>query len=112
MTRITCMSFALFAAALGLSCARQEGLAADERVIFFPTSAYQDSVRHVWIVPIHGWVFEPERDDAARKAALAAFRLALDLNPGDANTARFENVASSFLVDNERGKNLRIRLAG
>lgn len=61
-----------------------------------------------WLVPVHGWVFEPEEGSRWRRGALAAARQALALAERDPRTARFAAVARWFLVDNERGKRLEI----
>jgi hypothetical protein len=77
-------------------------LAADETLLFFPTSAVRDGDN--WRVPIHGWIFERERDGLGRRMALGAFRKSLGLSRDDAKSATFALRASTFLVDNERGK--------
>jgi phosphatidate phosphatase APP1 len=60
---------------------------------------------------VHGWVYEPEEDSALRALALRAFAEALDLPGDDAlASARFRERASAFLVDNERGKALTVRI--
>ena len=77
-------------------------LADDETLVFFPTSAVREADH--WRVPVHGWIFERETDGLGRRMALGAFRKALGLSRDDANSATFALRASTFLVDNERGK--------
>jgi hypothetical protein len=77
-------------------------LAEDETLVFFPTSAVLNGDK--WELPIHGWVFEREADGLGRGMALSAFRKALGVSRDDANSATFALRASTFLVDNERGK--------
>jgi phosphatidate phosphatase APP1 len=77
-------------------------LAEDETLVFFPTSAVLKGDH--WMVPIHGWVFERETDGLGQRMALTAFRKALGVTREDANSATFALRASTFLVDNERGK--------
>ena len=76
----------------------------DERVVFFPTAARLTDDGRSWIVPIHGWIFEPEEDDLLRNAGLDQFCDALGLERKQAGGAMFEKRARLFLVDNERGK--------
>jgi hypothetical protein len=90
--------------------AQTSDISADEEVVFFPTAGHFDEARGLWILPVHGWIFEPERDDVLRRQTLETLRRALDL-PRDAEvTERFRQRTSLFLVDNERGQRLRIRL--
>ncbi|MEQ2007985.1 MAG: App1 family protein [Limisphaerales bacterium] len=84
-------------------------LRSDERVLFYPTVARRDAAGGEWRVPVHGLVFEPER----RALTAAALRTALGLvaEPKDAAERKvFESRASAFLVDNERGKQISVRV--
>jgi phosphatidate phosphatase APP1 len=85
-------------------------ISADEEVIFFSTVGHLDPARGVWVLPIHGWIFEPERDDVLRQRTLETLRRALDLPRDAERTQRFLHRARTFLVDNERGQRIRIRL--
>lgn len=85
---------------------------ADEEVLLFPTAASFHSDQHGWSIPIHGWIFEPERDSPARSIAIKKLSSILGLDPRQASTQLFEQRIRWFLVDNERGKVITIRLAG
>ena len=39
----------------------------DEKVVFFPTAARRAEDGTSWDIPIHGWIFEPETTDLARR---------------------------------------------
>jgi len=81
----------------------------DERVLFYPTVGWRDAAAGEWRVPVHGLVFEPER----RVLTAAALRTALGLvaEPKDAAERKvFESRARAFLVDNERGKRISVRV--
>ena len=82
----------------------------DEDVILFPTCAHLDTQSGAWIVPVHGWIFEPEYDSLRRAATLRLFRRALGLTEQDEETAIFKYRARFFLVDNERRKQILIRI--
>jgi hypothetical protein len=82
----------------------------DEVVVFLPTVAHRDEQGTTWVLPIHGWIYEPERDSFLRRQALDALRRSLGLSERDAASAVFIDRASRFLVDNERGKEITIRL--
>ncbi len=77
----------------------------DERVVFFPTVANLSEDDRHWIVPIHGWIFEPENGDLLREAALRK------LIGGDRpSSTLFNQRIRPFLTDNERGKRIGVRL--
>jgi hypothetical protein len=108
----------------------------DEEVIFFPTLGRLSEDGSEWILPVHGWIFEPEEGDLLRAAVLdwAAEALelprtpeyaiaihenvldwaaeAFELPPGSENDEIFRRRARWFLVDNERGKEITIEIAG
>jgi hypothetical protein len=84
----------------------------DERVLLFPTSAYRDPAGEAWVVPIHGWIFEPEESSLWRRAAVESLAAALGLGGEALDNELFRQRAPMFLVDNERGKRLEIRVAG
>ena len=83
---------------------------ADEHVVFFETAARLDERAGRWVLPIHGWIHEPTTSKV-RKAAIAAFlKTKYELRVTASTRANFERRVNLFLVDNERGKRLRIRL--
>jgi phosphatidate phosphatase APP1 len=82
----------------------------DESVVLFNAAAQMEG--DGWLVPVHGWVFEPEEGSTWRRGALAAAHQALGLADRDPRAARFAAIARWFLVDNERGKRLPITIGG
>ncbi len=84
----------------------------DEQILFFPTAATWDGEQRSWSIPIHGWVFEPEADGIARGMAVRRLRSSFGLDPAQPATRLFDERIRWFLVDNERGKVIAIRLAG
>jgi len=85
-------------------------LKSDETVVFFPTfgSLSPDGVQ--WTLNVHGWTYEPETDSIKRKALLSLFRKFLGLPENQPESKLFETRAHAFLVDNEGGKEVPIRL--
>ncbi len=84
----------------------------DEDVWFFPTSANQLS-DNKWNVPIHHWVFEKEEKSIGRKITqkiLSEVIEALDVTEEEANSPIVRQRLMWFLVDNERGKQINIKL--
>ncbi len=92
-----------------VSTAQSAELARDERVIFFPTLGHRVENAAAWELDIHGWVFEPEK----RRARLAVFQSALGLKLEGLSAAEktvFAERARWFLVGNERGQRVSIRV--
>ena len=90
----------------------QSQIKADEVVVFYPTYAHQVDNGRAWSVEIHGSIFEPEEGSLTREATLGLLRRSLGLTRGQGDTELFKKRARAFLVDNERGKRITVRLGG
>lgn len=84
----------------------------DEEVMFFPTLGRLSEDGSEWVLPIHGWIFEPEEGDLLRGFTLDWAAEALELPAGSEDDAVFRERIRWFLVDNERGKEITIAIAG
>jgi hypothetical protein len=93
-----------------LSLAVASEIKSDEEVVFFPTCAALDAAGTLWTAQLRGWIYEPERDDTKRTQALKLLARSLGLKEDAMETAVFRERARLFLVDNERGKEVAIRL--
>lgn len=113
---VLCFAFALLRSDVAFSeIAAADGpseIKSDEQVVFFPTLARLSDDGKTWQADAQGWVFEPERGDLLRNSAIEELRKTFDLDPREPATKIFEQRARLFLVDNERGKRIGIRLAG
>ena len=90
-----------------VASAEAAGLKSDEQVVLFPTLGWQ--VRDGWELEIHGCVFEPER----RRLLTAVLRKALGIDDDKLSAAEmaiWRERSQFFLVDNERGKEISLRL--
>lgn len=86
---------------------------ADERVVFFNQDAYRDpAAPERWIVPIHGWVYEPQTSRFRLAAVQRLFRSKFGLLLDNANREIFSRRVNLFLSDNERGKRVVGDFAG
>ena len=83
---------------------------ADEVVVFFPTVATLDPDGKIATLAVHGWIYEPEDDSVMRRTALGLFAKALGFSEDDAKTAHFKKRAGLFLVDNQHGKKVPVRI--
>jgi hypothetical protein len=82
----------------------------DEVVVLFPTAAHQDPDGSTWVVPVHGWIYEPEEDSILRGALLDLLADHLDLDEATLASATFRDRAAAFLVDSERSKELGVQV--
>ena len=85
---------------------------ADEHVILFPTAAYLSPDTGTWHLPIHGWIYEPEDNSMLRKLVVSRLRKHLQLKQEDKDSEFFRQRIRLFLVDNERGKRITVRIGG
>lgn len=95
-----------------LAFGEESPLKADERVVLFPALGRLEEGGRVWRIAVHGWLFEPEEDSEVRAGLLAVLRASCGILPDEAEGAVFRERAKAFLVDNERGKSLSVRLGG
>jgi len=83
----------------------------DERIVFFKTHSWLDEHSQNWMIPIHGWVYEPQ-DSKLRKASFAKILAQkYDLLETPATQENFSRRVNLMLADNERGKEIIIKLA-
>ncbi len=110
---LACLLSAAFPSSSGARASQAASpIKSDEEVLFFPTVGSWDAARSGWKVPIHGWIYEPEEDSMTRGLAVQRLRSLLGLDPEQPSTELFEHRIRWFLVDNERGKKVTIRLGG
>jgi len=82
----------------------------DEVVVFYPTFAAWDRDQSHWKVQVHGSIFEPELNSRKRAALIHTLRGAMRINKSSAEADLLKRRLQLFLVDNERGKTVSIRL--
>lgn len=82
----------------------------DEEVLFFPTYGRLDETGKSWAIAVHGWIYEPELGSLARRKLLDQLGRSLGIDEQAADMATFEKRARAFIVDNERGKTIPIRI--
>lgn len=85
---------------------------ADELVVFYPTSARYDGLGRCWLLPIHGWIFEPEEDSKVKEVAVDAMKSLLRLEPRPDEELRFRQRAWPFVVESRRNEELSVELGG
>ena len=100
-----------------LFCAPGSTIKKDEEVIFFPTAAYLEVESGQWVLPIHGWIFEPEKDSLLRNVLLEGLARVSEKffkkeREGDFNKKRFEERLRMFVFDNEGNKKIAISVQG
>lgn len=66
---------------------------------------------NAWALDVHLWVFEPEPNSLRRAALTRAMRAALGVNDGDPGEELLKERLLPFLVDNESGQAITVRIA-
>ena len=85
-------------------------LQADEVIDFFPVAARWDAAKECWQTEIRSVVYESEVSSLRRRMLLALLTQVFDLDSDQTKSELFKSRVSHFLVDHERGKNIRIHL--
>jgi phosphatidate phosphatase APP1 len=85
-------------------------IASDERVQFFPTLASQINNTH-WLVPIHGWIYEPEYDSKKRKLAIRGMEKLFRVKD-EVEKEYLNRRIMPFVSDNKSMKYVRIQFDG
>lgn len=108
---MTCWTLLCLIAATGAPPAHDptSDVAPDETVVLFPSYGYLDDDRRHWLVPVHGWIHEPS---LRGELALALLKTGLSLEPDGEEEKTFRRRAAPFVVDNEEGKTVTVRVAG
>lgn len=83
---------------------------ADETVVLFPTAARFDAEQDAWIGEIHGWIYEPEEDSDWRGEVVESLEEAAKLDAIEWDRELLRARVMPFLADNERGKQLDVRI--
>lgn len=109
LTRAWALSLLL---GLFVSPATASQIRLNERVVFFPTAARQSDDGQHWIATIHGWIHEPKEDNRLLDGTIRSLVRQIGLNPNPEEAGILAERFRQFLVDNERGKEIRIRIAG
>jgi hypothetical protein len=79
----------------------------DEVMVFHPTVGYRSG--DGWTLPIRGVIYWPKDDSRLRAATIGLFRRLFGVRQGEGGEV-FSERARPFLVDNQRGKAISIRL--
>lgn len=88
----------------------RSSISTDEEVVFYPTYGHLDEKQKTWTFAIHGIIYEPEFDSRKRSALVASIRSALELDPDELRSQYFDQRIRLFLVDNERGQEISVRI--
>ncbi|MCA9636083.1 MAG: App1 family protein [Myxococcales bacterium] len=89
----------------------RSSLKSDEELRLFPALAVA-AADGGWDVDLRVWVYEPELGSWWRGLTLDGLRRALELPRAAEASAIFQERARPFLVDNERGKAIVVRVGG
>ena len=85
-------------------------IASDEQVQFFPTIANRLNCTH-WVIPVHGWIYEPELDSKKRKLAIKGMGKLFKVND-EIEKMYLNRRIMPFVADNQSMKYVRVRFDG
>ena len=86
-------------------------IADDEVVQFFRTAAAYNDQDKTWSIPVHGWIYEPQRSRFRKSLFAAALKAKYGLNVSDEHRSIYERRLNLLIADNERGKEIEVKLA-
>ena len=82
----------------------------DETVVFYPVFARLDGDAAAWTFRVHGKIYEPEQGSWRRGLGVATLRRALRVEKDTPEAETFDRRVRLFLVDNEGGKEIAVRI--
>ena len=85
-------------------------VASDERVQFFPTIASRINSTH-WLIPIHGWIYEPELDSKKRKLVIKGMGKLFRVDD-ETEKMYLNKRIMPFVADNKSMKYVKIQFHG
>jgi len=88
----------------------RSNIKSEDQIVFFPSYGYFDAKTKTWTFDVHGHVFEPEDSSRRRRALISVVRKAADIEEDSDSAALLARRTQPFLVDNERGKKIAIRI--
>ncbi len=121
--------FALFAITLGLLVTALPGrvlaqirplngslitskFRANETVVLFTTSAHLNNEGTIWQVPIHGWVYKPQRSKFRKAIVARLLRASYGLQPDYQSKKYFDRRINLLFADNKEHRRVVIEIAG
>jgi phosphatidate phosphatase APP1 len=108
------MKRSLYGIACGLllaSWSSAECLApAHRQALFFPTFGYRSSTTNGWVVPVHGWVYEPETRPYQRRLRTALLRDVLGIPEREKKNKYFVERGELFLAHSLENQSLDLTL--
>ncbi len=81
-----------------------------DRLMLFPSYGYHSENKSLCI-NIHGWIYKPEDSSVARSMMLSGLKGLVDIE-NESENALFQKRVRKFLVDNQRGREIEVRLFG
>lgn len=82
----------------------------DEHLVFFGTAGWYED--NTWHLPVHGWIYEPQKSRARKAAFAKILQRKYDLEADTESEANFDRRLNLIIADNERGKRIVIESGG
>lgn len=84
----------------------------ETQVILFPTAGHQSPDASSWLLPIHGWTYDPRLDSGWRESFVGRLPGILGLEPDEQERRLFEQRGRMFLVQDLPSDVVRISSGG
>lgn len=107
--RASSLALSLGLLVTSMTVAADSPIKSDEEVLFFRTGVARVT-QGEGVLPIRGWIYEPETNSWKRRMLLRALAKILGLPNGSDIDEQFQARARWFLVDSERGKAIPIQV--
>ncbi len=92
---------------------KKDRVKSDERVELFSSAGWLSDDGETWHLPVHAWIYEPEKGSFARNQVAEVFEEAIEEDDlSEEEERRLRRRVRPFLADNEGGKELTIEIAG
>jgi hypothetical protein len=106
------LSFLLVVVAMIAQASAARDVDLRHHVEVFTTSARQSADGTRWLVPVHVWIYTPQRSRVRKAAMATVLKQKYGLLESITTEANFDRRANLLFADNHRGRRLTVKIAG
>ncbi len=106
------LCFALVTGALPLSAADISTLKSGDALVLMPAAAHLSTDGRDWVVPLHAWVYVPQKSRVRRAAIEQLLALRYGLTSSPASAPYLTSRVNLLLADNKRGRRIVVDVGG
>jgi phosphatidate phosphatase APP1 len=83
-----------------------------DALVLFPATAHRSEDGRQWVVPVHAWVYVPQKSQFRRTAMAELLKLKYGLEVTPDNVLFFDERVNMLLADNKSGRTIVVDVAG